>query len=60
MNAIGTYGTLGVPASPNIPGSRYYPVAWSDGTGGFWMFGGEGYDSKGVYGTLNDLWRYQP
>jgi N-acetylneuraminic acid mutarotase len=60
VNAIGTYGTLGVPASPNIPGSRYYPVAWSDGTGGFWMFGGEGYDSKGVYGTLNDLWRYQP
>ena len=57
---MGDYGALGVPASANVPGSRFYPVAWSDGSGYLWLFGGEGYDSRGVFGSLNDLWRYQP
>lgn len=59
-NGVGIYGTSGVSASTNVPGSRYYPVSWIDSSGNLWLFGGEGYDSKGAYNLLNDLWRYQP
>jgi hypothetical protein len=69
----GVYGTLGTPAASNIPGARggdpnvtYIDpggnaVAWTDSSGNFWLFGGDGYDSAAVSdGLLNDLWRYQP
>jgi len=35
-------------------------VSWSDASGNLWLFGGEGFDSTGTEGTLNDLWEYQP
>jgi hypothetical protein len=41
------------------PGGK--AVAWTDSSGNFWLFGGDGYDSAAVSdGLLNDLWRYQP
>lgn len=53
-----TYGTQGTPASENIPGGRGAAVAWIDTSGNFWLFGGQGYDSNGTNGDLNDLWEY--
>jgi N-acetylneuraminic acid mutarotase len=56
----GTYGTLGTPASTNLPGGRFGIVGWVDASGNLWLFGGDGYDSTGAQGNLNDLWEYQP
>jgi hypothetical protein len=64
---IGTYGTLGTAAADNVPGSRTAPVTWTDASGNFWLFGGEGNDSTatplcvthpGDPCLLNDLWEY--
>jgi len=57
---IGIYGTLGVPAAANIPGSRLNPVGWTDNNGNLWLFGGYGYDASGNSGVLNDLWKFDP
>ena len=62
-NAKGVYGTLGVAATSNVPGARGsegVPIAWTDGSGHFWLLGGDGIDSTGGGPLLNDLWRYQP
>jgi len=56
----GVYGSLGVPAAANIPGGRFSASAWIDASGNFWLFGGQGYDSTGAQGYLNDLWEYTP
>lgn len=56
----GVYGTLGTPASANIPGSRAYATTWTDAAGNFWLFGGSGYDSQGNWGEPNDVWMYNP
>jgi N-acetylneuraminic acid mutarotase len=56
----GIYGTLGTPASTNLPGSRYQTASWTDPNGNFWMFGGVGYDAKGAQCYLNDLWVLSP
>jgi hypothetical protein len=44
----------------NIPGGRYGAVSWTDGSGNFWLFGGQGFDSTGAFGFLNDLWEFNP
>lgn len=56
----GVYGTLGTAAPTNNPGSRSLATGWIDGTGNFWMFGGNGYDQTSSISTgmLNDLWKY--
>ncbi|MFY9730307.1 MAG: kelch repeat-containing protein [Candidatus Acidiferrales bacterium] len=54
----GSYGTIGVPAIDNIPGARSEAVGWTDASGNFWLFGGNGYDSAGAEASLNDLWKY--
>jgi hypothetical protein len=36
----GVYGTMGVPASSNMPGSRSSAVSWTDANYNLWMFGG--------------------
>lgn len=59
-NQRGVYGSRGVAAMTNVPGGRTASATWTDGSGNFWMFGGEGYDSVGTYGWLNDLWEYSP
>jgi N-acetylneuraminic acid mutarotase len=58
INQIGDYGTILLPAPTNIPGARVNSVNWLDDGHEFWLFGGEGYDSAGDIGYLNDLWRY--
>ncbi len=52
------YGTRGVAAAGNIPGSRDSAVSWTDARGNFWLFGGNGVDAAGFSGDLNDLWEY--
>jgi hypothetical protein len=56
----GVYGTLGTPAASNIPGGRDSAATWTDSSGHFWLFGGEGADAKGNFGGLNDLWEFDP
>jgi N-acetylneuraminic acid mutarotase len=52
------YGTLGTPATGNIPAARYQAVTWTDKNGNFWLFGGE---SGGTSHLLqNDLWEFNP
>ncbi|MBL7727639.1 MAG: hypothetical protein JNM68_08140 [Dinghuibacter sp.] len=58
-NITGVYGTKGTPAAGNKPGSRDGAIGWTDKTGNFWLFGGQGYSSSSS-GFLNDLWRYNP
>jgi N-acetylneuraminic acid mutarotase len=57
-NSSGVYGTLGTESASNSPGGRFAPVAWTDASGNFWLFGGFGYDSAGTNSELNDLWEY--
>lgn len=59
-NQAGTYGVQGVASSSNIPGARAGAVSWTDSGGRLWFFGGNGYDSAGNFGFLNDLWKYDP
>jgi N-acetylneuraminic acid mutarotase len=57
----GSYGTIGHPATGNIPGVRSSSVSWIDSHGNLWLFGGYDYDSAtNDGGYLNDLWFYQP
>ncbi len=59
-NAYGVYGTLGVASSSNTPGSRENSVSWTDRSGNFWLFGGQGQAAPGSGGWLNDLWEFKP
>jgi Galactose oxidase, central domain len=57
-NQPGVYATEGSAAADNIPGGRAGATSWTDAAGNLWLFGGAGWDSRGVYGILNDLWKY--
>ncbi len=56
----GVYGTLGTPAAGNVPASRAWSSSWADGSGHFWLFGGDGTDANGSSGLINDLWKFDP
>jgi hypothetical protein len=58
VSPSGVYGTQGVAGPGNTPGARYYASSWTDSSGDFWLFGGDGWDSTGSIGYLNDLWKY--
>lgn len=58
--ASGVYGTLGIPSASSVPGGRWNPAAWTDSGGNLWLFGGQGLDSTGTGGWLNDLWKFSP
>jgi N-acetylneuraminic acid mutarotase len=58
FNQPGVYGQQGKPAAGNLPGSRMSAVSWTDKVGNLWLFGGDGLDSTGNYGSLNDLWEF--
>ena len=60
LGQAGTYGTQGSPASPNVPGARHEAASWIDDGGNLWLFGGQGFDSTGSGGELNDLWEFSP
>jgi hypothetical protein len=51
---------MGTPAATNVPGARQWQANWIDSSGNLWVFGGDGYDSGGSLGYLNDLWKYEP
>ena len=60
-NALGIYGTQGLPSTANTPGARRSGATWTDLNGNLWLFGGEGYGQFiSGYNYLNDLWRYNP
>ncbi len=60
-NAIsGVYGTEGIGSVSSLPGPRYGSSSWIDSSGNLWLFGGDGNDSKGNLGYLNDLWQFDP
>jgi hypothetical protein len=57
----GAYGSLGMPAAGNNPGSRSGASSSIDSRGNLWLFGGVGFDSnRNSFGTLNDLWEFNP
>ena len=58
LNQAGVYGTLGVATGGNVPGGRVNSVGWTDKDGNLWLFGGNGVDSTGTSGYLNDLWEF--
>ena len=66
FNQSGAYGTQGTAAatctgsnSPcNIPGGRWGAASFVDASSNVWLFGGQGVDSAGTIGLLNDLWKY--
>lgn len=49
------YGTKGVAAATNTPGSRYFAAGWADSSGNLWLYGGAGEEN-----WLDDLWKYDP
>jgi len=59
-NSPGDYPQTQSGAGSGTPSARDSAAAWTDSSGHFWLFGGEGVDSSGKYGYLNDLWEYTP
>lgn len=53
-SVTGIYGTQGVSAPGNNPGSRHGCAKWTDNAGNLWLFGGEG---PGL-SWWSDLWKY--
>lgn len=60
VNQNPVYGEMGAPAAGNVPGARDTAQTWIDRSGRLWLFGGNGIDSTGTAGQLNDLWVFQP
>ncbi len=60
INQSGSYGTLGVPSTTNIPGARIGGNTWVDNSGLFWLFGGQAYDVNNNLDAINDQWSYNP
>jgi hypothetical protein len=54
----GVYGTEGTAAANNVPGHRSNAVGWTDPSGNFWLFGGNGTPFGGTTDLYNDLWKY--
>ncbi len=57
-NQAGAYGLVSVGSTLNIPGGRWAAASQMDSAGNVWLFGGQGLDSAGTIGLLNDLWKY--
>lgn len=52
------YGTKGVPAAANSPGTKSLGAAtWVDNNGNLWLFGGMGVN-PGAVSMGNDMWKY--
>ncbi len=58
VNALASYGTLGVRSCTTWPGARSSAMSWSGPDGGLYVYGGEGYVTFGQPGRLSDVWRY--
>lgn len=60
LNQNAFYGTIGVAATANTPGSRHSSVSWESG-GKLYLFGGLNNNaSTGEAYNLNDLWVFDP
>lgn len=55
----GQYGSLGIPASNNKPGSRAASMTMMDQNGRLYLFGG-GTQQSPNNNQFNDLWRFDP
>lgn len=61
LDVFGIYGgTPGVYVQGNYPGARTGSASWTDSSGNFWLFGGNGCASESCWAFLNDLWTYNP
>jgi N-acetylneuraminic acid mutarotase len=58
-DAHGTYGTRGVAQAANTPGGRERASGFVS-NGKLYFFGGLSFDESGNFGSLNDLWQYNP
>ena len=58
LNQGGNYGTQGVAAATNLPGSRQFPAAWVGASGDLYLLGGYGRDKDRNAGQLTDLWKW--
>jgi hypothetical protein len=59
LGGAANYGTLAVTAASNLPGRRWGAAFATDPSNTtVWAFGGQGLDSAGNLGLLNDLWKY--
>ncbi len=58
VNQVGIYGSFGVFASGNVPGTRFGSSSFIDGNGQLYLFGGRGYDNAGSFAEMNDIWVY--
>lgn len=56
----GNYGTQGITATSNDPGSGYVRMNWKDNSGNFWLFGGNAYDVNAAYSIMGDMWKMNP
>ncbi|HYD20369.1 MAG TPA: kelch repeat-containing protein, partial [Flavipsychrobacter sp.] len=54
----GVYGTIGVAAATNLPGSRGSAVSWVDTSNNLCMIGGFAWPSAIPAGRTNDVWKY--
>lgn len=63
LDSFGAYGTMGVSSATNEPGAREFMMTWTDASGNFWMFGGDGFGAPSAQTgseRLGDLWKYNP
>ena len=63
VSAKGVYGTRGGAVATTLPGARGSrgggpALSWLDSSGNLWLFGGDGLDSGGTDGLLNDVWQF--
>ena len=56
-NASSVHGTKGTSSTASKPGARAGSSYWKGPDGKFWLFGGDGYDENGDYGSFNDVWK---
>jgi hypothetical protein len=58
VNQPAIYGTLGIAAAANTPGSRSLSASWTDASGNLWLFGGNPYSPDPNLPLFqNDLWK---
>jgi len=58
IDSAGVYGTQGIAAASNMPGSRLGASGWIDSSGNFWLFGGYGHDSVNAVNGMDDIWKF--
>lgn len=60
LDQASVYGEQGTPSPASAPGGRRYAAAWVDKSRRLWLYGGYGVISGKTFGSLDDLWRFDP